>query len=84
MAYRWAASEDGPLSDAGREAHRCAPRGRLGARSLLIRGLRMADYPLIALLAALRMKYFWKKITRMMIGTALNIAPASTQFQFTP
>src|SRR5439155_16731779 len=41
-------------------------------------------YPLTALLAALRMKYFWKKITSRMIGTALNIAPASTQFQFTP
>jgi hypothetical protein len=30
------------------------------------------------------MKYFWKKITSRMIGTALNIAPASTRFQFTP
>jgi hypothetical protein len=39
---------------------------------------------LIALLAALQMRYFWKKITRLMIGTALMIAPASTQFQFTP
>src|SRR5207248_10200491 len=47
-------------------------------------GFLRRSYPLIALLAALRMKYFWKKITSKMIGTALNIAPARTQFQFTP
>ena len=36
------------------------------------------------LLVTLRMKYRWKKITRMITGTALNIAPASTQCQCTP
>jgi hypothetical protein len=38
----------------------------------------------VALLAALRMKEFWKKITSRSIDMALDVRRRATHFQFTP